>query len=164
MIIDDDDDDKQDNDSGIQNDEKEEEEEKILKKKDKSAKKASFKTKSPKKTNSNRSKSPSKNILSSPEKSPKKRRKKFPPKPEKKDHDGTIAPNPHFDAERTAQRWTNEKAFSAMQNFEDLFFLHIVNCHPLWILDNHYITFILCIRQMHYILEIFACAHDVMIF
>ena len=131
VIIDDDDDDKQDNDSGIQNDEKEEEEEKILKKKDKSAKKASFKTKSPKKTNSNRSKSPSKNILSSPEKSPKKRRKKFPPKPEKKDHDGTIAPNPHFDAERTAQRWTNEKAFSAMRNFKDLFFIHIVSCHPL---------------------------------
>ena len=106
-----DDDDKQDNDSGIQNDEKEdEEEEKIIKKREKikdSNKKPSFKIKSPKKLSNGsiRSKSPSKNGLSSPEKSPKKRRKKFPPKPEKKDHDGTIVANPHFDAERTAQRY-----------------------------------------------------------
>ena len=108
-ILDDDDDDKQDNDSGIQNDEKEEEEEdKVINKREKNKeknKKPSFKIKSPKKiSNGSRSKSLSKNSLSSPEKSPKKRRKKFPPKPEKKDHDGTIMPNPQFDAERTAQR------------------------------------------------------------
>ena len=94
-----DEDDKQDNDSGIQNDDKDEFEEKIIKKKNK----PSFKIKSPKKSSS-RSKSPVKN-LPSPEKSPKKRKKKLSLKIEKKEHDGTIVPNPQFDAERTSQRY-----------------------------------------------------------
>ena len=94
-----DEDDKQDNDSGIQNDDKDEFEEKIIKKKNK----PSFKIKSPKKSSS-RSKSPVKN-LPSPEKSPKKRKKKLSMKIEKKEHDGTIVPNPQFDAERTSQRY-----------------------------------------------------------
>ena len=85
--------DKQDNDSGIQNDDKDEDDEKN---------KPSIKTKSPKKSIS-RSKSPAKN-LQSPEKSPRKRKKKFSTKVEKKEHDGTIVPNPQFDAERSAQR------------------------------------------------------------
>ena len=65
--------------------------------------KTSFNEKSPKKTN-NKNKSSSKNVLNSPVKSPKKRRKKFPPKPEKKEHDGTIIADPHFDPDRTAHR------------------------------------------------------------
>ena len=93
-----DEDDKQDNDSGIQNDDKDEFEEKIIKKKNK----PSLKIKSPKKSTS-RSKSPVKN-MPSPGKSPQKRKKKLSVKIEKKEHDGTIVPNPQFDAERSSQR------------------------------------------------------------
>ena len=93
-----DEDDKQDNDSGIQNDDKDEFEEKIIKKKNK----PSLKIKSPKKGTS-RSKSPVKN-MPSPGKSPQKRKKKLSVKIEKKEHDGTIVPNPQFDAERSSQR------------------------------------------------------------
>ena len=106
-IIEEEEDDKVDNDSGIQNDEKEEEEEKALKKEKKISKekKKIMKIGSPKKENI-RGKSPSK-LLASPQKSPKKRKRKVVPKPENKEHNGTIIANPQFDPDRTANRFAN---------------------------------------------------------
>ena len=109
-IIEEEEDDKVDNDSGIQNDEKEEEEEKALKKEKKISKekKKIMKIGSPKKSNkeSIRGKSPIK-LPASPQKSPKKRKRKVIPKPENKEHNGTIIANPQFDPDRTANRFAN---------------------------------------------------------
>ena len=116
-----DEDDKQDNDSGIQNDDKDEFEEKIIKKKNK----PSFKIKSPKKSSS-RSKSPVKN-LPSPEKSPKKRKKKLSMKIEKKEHDGTIVPNPQFDAERTSQRYISRYYEMQINSFIEINIMKVVS-------------------------------------
>ena len=104
-------DDKHDNDSGIQKDEKDEEEtqndpEKVdpinEKRRKKKKSKIGSPTKSPKKANS-RSVSPNKNPKS-PQKSPKKRKRKVFPKPEQKECDAAIIKNPHFDAQRSANR------------------------------------------------------------
>lgn len=107
-------DDKHDNDSGIQKDEKDEEEtqndpEKVdpinEKRRKKKKSKIGSPTKSPKKANS-RSVSPNKNPKS-PQKSPKKRKRKVFPKPEQKECDAAIIKNPHFDAQRSANRMFN---------------------------------------------------------